>query len=49
MWDLLGPEINPMSHALAEEFLTAGPQGKFWFSVLNFICLNFLLIFHQHF
>jgi len=29
MWDLLGPGIKPMSPALAGEFLTTEPPGKF--------------------
>ena len=28
MWDLPGPGIEPMSPALAGEFLTTGPPGK---------------------
>ena len=28
MWDLLGPGIKPVSPALADGFLTAGPPGK---------------------
>ena len=28
MWDLLGPGIEPVSHALAGRFLTTGPPGK---------------------
>ena len=28
MWDLPGPGMEPMSHALAGRFLTAGPQGS---------------------
>ena len=28
MWDLPGPELEPMSPALAGEFLTTAPPGK---------------------
>ena len=28
IWDLPGPGIEPMSSALAGEFLTTGPPGK---------------------
>ena len=28
MWDLPGPEVKPMSPALAGRFLTTGPPGK---------------------
>ena len=28
MWNLPGPEIKPMSPALAGRFLTSGPAGK---------------------
>ena len=28
MWDLPGPDIQPMSPALTGEFLTTGPPGK---------------------
>ena len=30
MWDLPGPGIEPMSSALAGEFLTTAPPGKSW-------------------
>ena len=32
MWNLPGPEIEPMSPALAGGFLTTGPPGKSWSS-----------------
>ena len=31
MWNLPGPEIKPMSPALAGRFLTTGVPGKFYF------------------
>ena len=35
MWNLPGPEIEPVSPVLAGRFLTTGPSGKPQYSLLN--------------
>ena len=41
MWDLPGPEIEPMSLALQEGLLTTGPPGKAPYSFTYlFACLQ---------
>ena len=35
LWDLPGPGIEPMSLALAGEFLTIGPPGKSYLVFFN--------------
>ena len=50
MWDLPGPGLEPMSPALAGEFLTTAPPGKpditsninedFWMAPDQFLTLN---------
>ena len=42
MWNLPGPGIEPMSPALAGEFLTTGPPGK---SLCQILDSNVLRIF----
>ena len=36
MWDLSGPGLEPVSPALAGEFLTTAPPGKPWFYQFTF-------------
>ena len=48
MWDLPGPETEPVSHALAGRFLTAGPPGKSLFHYV-FVLLNFAVAFISFF
>ena len=39
MWDLPGPELEPVSPALAGGFLTTAPPGKSSFSIFG--CVSF--------
>ena len=34
VWNLPGPGIEPVSSALVDGFLTAGPRGRFKFEIL---------------
>ena len=47
MWDLPGPEIKPMSPALAGGFLTTAPPGKSLSVVL--ICIYLMIEVEHHF
>ena len=38
MWDLPGPELEPVSPALAGGFLTTAPPGKPLFLFLQLVC-----------
>ena len=46
MWDLPGPEMEPMSPALAGGFFTTEPPGKPW-KCLDEICALTWLIWQQ--
>ena len=51
MWDLPGPELEPVSPALVGGFFTAAPPGKpqkgnSWFPLLTFLFLNSKLCHH---